>query len=204
MDRRTASPSEVWRHRVAKEGYRDQRGTAELRLLMQDWRYGLRQFRRTPDSRLRTAGARHRESVRMPPCSACKPGAAEAAGYRDPNACAVPIGQPQARDFGSYSSTTISGPAASVKKHGRHQCVFPALEFTLQGFEPLPMQGQWASASLFGLLGVNPIPGAYVHCCEDSPGKCSRRNFKLRALAARYGGSLRHRYSNRIDIPAHR
>src|SRR5712692_1255307 len=32
----------------AKESYRDQRGLPQLDLLMQDWRYGLRQLRRTP------------------------------------------------------------------------------------------------------------------------------------------------------------
>ncbi len=65
----------------AKESYRDQRGLPQLDLLMQDWRYGLRQFRRTPGFTafaLLALGDRNRRECHG--VQRCESGAAEAAG----------------------------------------------------------------------------------------------------------------------------
>jgi len=54
----------------AKEDYRDQRGLPQLDLLLQDWRYGLRQLVERPDSQPSPCWLWPSESAPTPPCLA--------------------------------------------------------------------------------------------------------------------------------------
>jgi len=51
------------------------------------------------------------------------------------------------------------------------------------------VQGQWVSASLFGLLGVNPILGRTFTAAEDSPGNIQSVILSYELWQRAYGGS---------------
>jgi len=177
----------------AKECYRDQRGLPQLDLLLQDWRYGLRQLRRTPGF---TAFALLALAVGIGANATVfsvvnqillKPPA-----YRDPNRLVLfQSVNPRKETLEGYSSyDDFRDVQRQSKMLEGISAVSPRWSFTLLGLGAAEqVQGQWVSASLFRLLGVNPILGRTFTPAEDTPGNVQGVILSYELWQRAYGGS---------------
>jgi predicted permease len=177
----------------AKESYRDQRGLPQLDLLMQDWRYGVRQFRRTPGF---TAFALLALAIGIGAnatvFSVVNQVLLKPPAYRDPNGLVLfqSVNPKQETLEGYTSYDDFRDLRRQSKMLEGISAVSPRWSFTLQGLGAAEqVQGQWASASLFGLLGVNPILGRTFTAAEDSPGNVQGVILSYELWQRAYGGS---------------
>jgi putative ABC transport system permease protein len=177
----------------AKEDYRDQRGLPQLDLLMQDWRYGLRQLRRTPGF---TAFALLALAIGIGAnatvFSVVNQVLLKPPGYRDPNRLVLFQSlNPKQETLEGYSSyDDFRDLQRQSKMLEGLSAVSPRWSFTLLGLRAAEqVQGQWVSASLFGLLGVNPILGRTFTAAEDTPGNIQGVILSYELWQRAYGGS---------------
>jgi predicted permease len=177
----------------AKEDYRDQRGLPQLDLLLQDWRYGLRQFRRTPGF---TAFALLALAIGIGAnatvFSVVNQVLLKPPAYCDPNRIVLLQSvNPKQETLEGYSSYD---DFRDLQRHSKMlkgiSAVSPRWNFTLQGLGGAEqVQGHWTSASLFGLLGVNPILGRTFTAAEDTPGNIQAVILSYELWQRAYGGS---------------
>jgi len=177
----------------AKEDYRDQRGLPQLDLLLQDWRYGLRQLRRTPGF---TAFALLALAIGIGAnatvFSVVNQVLLKPPGYRDPNRIVLfqSVNPKQETLEGYTSYDDFRDLQRQSKLLQDISAVSPRWSFVLHGLGAAEqVQGQWVSASLFGLLGVNPILGRTFTAAEDSPGNIQGVILSYELWQRAYGGS---------------
>ena len=177
----------------AKESYRDQRGLPQLDLLMQDWRYGLRQLRRTPGfTAFAVLALAIGIGANATVFSVVNRVLLKPPEYRDPGRLVLLQSvNPKQEALEGYSSYD---DFQDLQRQSRMlegiSAVSPRWSFTLLGLGAAQqVQGQWASASLFGLLGVNPILGRTFTAAEDSPGNIQSVILSYELWQRAYGGS---------------
>jgi putative ABC transport system permease protein len=177
----------------SKESYRDQRGLPQLELLVQDFRFGLRQLRRTPGFTVfallalaigiganATVFSVVNQMLLKPPA------------YRDPNGLvllqSVNVKQETLEGYSSYDD--FQDLRRNSKTLETVSGVSPRWTFTLHGRGGAEQVfGQWVSASLFQLLGVNPVLGRTFTEAEDRPGSIQAVVLSYELWRREFGGS---------------